>query len=105
METKNCESCRSCVSNDNPKTVSFVIYESAMARAEKKNKRLFYAFIVSICFAFLSNIAWLIYESQFETLTYEQDGDGINNINYGEQGDIINNESANQNESSQERSS
>ena len=28
------------------------------------------------------------YESQFETISYEQDSDGINNINTGSQGDV-----------------
>jgi hypothetical protein len=37
-----------------------------------------------------SNVGWLIYESQFETITYEQDGEGINNVSYGDQGDLNN---------------
>lgn len=81
--------------------VPYIVYESAMARNEerhkadmersdKQNRRLFIAIIIAISMFFVSNIGWLVYESQFETITYEQDGDGINNVNYGEQGDLNN---------------
>ena len=30
------------------------------------------------------------YESLYETISYEQDGEGINNVNLGEQGDLNN---------------
>ena len=53
-------------------------------------KRMWIALIVLIGLLFISNMAWLIYESQFETISYEQDGDGLNNVNLGEQGDLIN---------------
>ena len=61
-----------------------------MARMERQIKRLWIALIVCIALIFASNAGWLIYESQFETITYEQDGEGINNVNYGEQGDLNN---------------
>ena len=46
--------------------------------------------IVVIAMLFASNAGWLIYESQFATISYEQDGEGINNVNIGEQGDLNN---------------
>ena len=61
-----------------------------MARMERHIKRLWIAVIVAVCLLFVSNAGWLIYESQFETFNYEQDGEGINNVNLGEQGDLNN---------------
>lgn len=53
-------------------------------------KTLIAVIVVLIVLLVGSNVGWLIYESQFETITYEQDGEGINNVNYGEQGDLNN---------------
>lgn len=69
--------------------VPYIVHESEMARADRREKRLWVVIIILIAALFLSNIGWLIYESQFETYYYEQDGDGINNINSGEQGDVL----------------
>lgn len=87
--------CDSCISKgtadlkDMP-PVPFAAHESAVARQERQIKRMWIALIVAISMLFASNIGWLIYESQFETISYEQDGEGINNVNYGEQGDLNN---------------
>ena len=70
------------------KDVPYIVYEATQARNERTIKRLIIALIVAIALLFASNIAWLYYESQFDTYSYEQDGEGINNINTGEQGDI-----------------
>jgi hypothetical protein len=71
-------------------TVPYIVHESAMARSERHIKRLVIALIVSVVMIVVTNIAWLYYESQFETVEYSQDGEGINNINTGEQGNILN---------------
>ena len=87
--------CDSCISKgtadlkDMP-PVPFAAHESAVARQERQIKRQWIALIVAISMLFASNIGWLIYESQFATVSYEQDGDGINNVNVGEQGDVYN---------------
>lgn len=70
-----------------------LVYESAMARMERANKRLFVLLIIVISALILTNIGWIYYESQFqvtETSTFEaeQDGDGVNiigggDVNYG----------------------
>ena len=73
-----------------PESVPYIVHETAMARNERTVKRLVVALIIAIVLAFATNVGWLIYESQFETITYEQDGEGINNVNYGEQGDLNN---------------
>lgn len=69
-------------------SVPYVVHESEMARAERREKRLWIAVIALIFSLLASNIGWLVYESQFETIYWEQDGDGLNNMNTGEQGDV-----------------
>jgi hypothetical protein len=83
----NCETCKA---KQNPVSIPYVAHEKAMQRAERHTRRLWIALIVAVALIFASNVAWLWYESQFETITYQQEGEGINNVNYGEQGDLNN---------------
>ena len=85
----NCETCKGKESHA-PESVPYIVHESSMARMERQIKRLWIALIVVIAMLFASNAGWLIYESQFATISYEQDGEGINNVNIGEQGDLNN---------------
>ena len=85
----NCETCKGKDANA-PESVPYIVHESSMARMERQIKRLWIALIVCITMLFVCNAGWLIYESQFATISYEQDGEGINNVNIGEQGDLIN---------------
>lgn len=71
-------------------TVPYIVYESMSATNERHIKRLVIALIISVVLLFVSNALWLYYESQFVTVSYEQDGEGINNVNIGEQGDLWN---------------
>ena len=84
----NCETCKNVKSA--PENVPYIVHEASMARMERQIKRLWIALIVAVCLLFASNAGWLIYESRFETFYYEQDGEGINNVNLGEQGDLNN---------------
>ena len=84
----NCETCKKAQSA--PENVPYIVHESSMARMERQIKRLWIALLVAVVVLFASNTGWLIYESQFETFYYEQDGEGINNVNLGEQGDLNN---------------
>ncbi len=84
------KTCNDCKTENTNVTVPYVVHEATVARQERQIKRMWIALIVAIAMLFASNIGWLIYESQFETITYEQDGEGINNVNYGEQGDLNN---------------
>jgi hypothetical protein len=87
----NCKECKEKrVEVNTPENVPYIVHEAAMARNERHVKRLVVALVVAIVLAFATNVGWLIYESQFETITYEQDGEGINNVNYGDQGDLNN---------------
>lgn len=71
-------------------SVPYIVYEGEMARAERRDKRQWIVIIVLIVVLFASNIGHLIYESQFDTYDYTQDGDGLNNIDAaGEQGDVL----------------
>lgn len=84
----NCETCKKV--QNAPENVPYIVHESSMARMERQIKRLWIALIVAVCLLFASNAGWMIYESQFDAISYEQDGEGINNVNIGEQGDLIN---------------
>lgn len=72
------------------KDVPFVAYESALNRAERTNKRLVILTIVFAVAFVLSNVAWLIYESQFTTIetTQEVVQEAENGCNYCAGGDI-----------------
>lgn len=70
-------------------SVPYIVYESAMARNERTFKKMWGALILLILLLVGSNVGWLIYESQFETIEEsvvieaEQDAsNGTNNI-YG----------------------
>jgi hypothetical protein len=89
MEENMAKNCNNCATTENV-LIPYVVYEAETARHERQIKRMWIALIVAVSMIFASNVGWLIYESQFETITYEQDGDGINNVNYGQQGDLNN---------------
>lgn len=84
--------------------VPFRAFEDVLFTANKNDKRNKIIIIVLIALLFLSNAAWLLYESQFTTtedeVTYQsvwQDNtDGYNNY-IGNDGDIVYGESAHPN--------
>ena len=84
------KTCNNCTPTDLNVSVPYVVHEAEVSRQERQIKRMWVALIVLIVALFLTNMAWIGYESQFETISYEQDGDGVNNVNLGEQGDVIN---------------
>lgn len=95
------KTCNNC-GNDNIKiNIPYVVHEAEINRQERQIKRMWIALIVVVSMFFASNLGWMIFESQFETISYEQDGDGINNVNYGTQGDL-NNEPKGQNQAQEE---
>jgi len=72
--------------------VAYVVYEGAMARAERHAKRLFIALVVAVLAIVGTNIGWLIYISQYDftsTETIVEAKDGVANY-VGNDGDIIN---------------
>ena len=91
------KTCNGCGSDKLPSNVPYVVHESAMARAERQNKRLVWVIVLLIVLLVGSNIGWLVYESQFETVesTVEEDivvdagENGVANF-IGNDGDITN---------------
>lgn len=88
--------CNNCSTDKAPATVPYVVHESAMARAERQNKSLVWVIVLLIVLLVGSNIGWLIYESQFETVTeeyrIEQDAESGNNNSIINGGEIVNGE-------------
>ena len=84
------KTCNSCGTDKNTAGVPYVVHESEMARAERVIKRQWIAIILLICMLFGAFGLFVWYESLYETISYEQDGEGINNVNLGEQGDLNN---------------
>ncbi len=70
--------------------IPYYVHEAEMYRMERNNKRWFIAFMVVLFMLFATNIGWVVYESQFETVVVTQDNaDGYNSY-IGNDGDIIN---------------
>lgn len=62
--------------------VDYIIFESALARLERQNKRLFILCLVIFLAFVASNMAWVVYENQFEDTTVTQEVDtGEGNAN------------------------
>lgn len=73
-------------------SVSYIVYETALARAERGAKRLVAIIFVLIALLVGTNGAWLWNESQFENVVVTQENaDGYNNY-IGNNGDINNGE-------------
>ena len=80
--------CKTC--KDQRSVVPFAAFESAVLRLERANRRLIAVVILLVVMLFLSNGAWLWYESQWETVPettitqeLETQGDGDAIINDG----------------------
>ena len=94
------KTCNNCNTAENQSiTVPYVAHESDMARSERHNKRLWVVILVLIGALIASNLAWIIYEAQFEaveTITeeydIEQDAEGGNNNSIINGGSIVNGE-------------
>ena len=74
--------------------IPFIAYEGAMSRFERINRRLWITIILLVVLLVSTNIAWLLYESQFEAYetTVTQESDPGNNNFIGNDGDITNGE-------------
>lgn len=64
--------------------IPYVAFESALARLERTNRRLFILCIILILLLLATNIGWLYWENQFEdvvtTIEAQQDGNGTNTV-------------------------
>ena len=71
---------------DDPKlNLVYITQEEQLVRQDSTIKRLWIALVVAILMIVATNVAWLIYISQFdfEGYDYAQDGEGINIIGDG----------------------
>ena len=68
--------CKSC--KGNREQIPYIVHEGAMSRMERVNKRLIAIIVLLIVLLVSSNIAWMLYESQFEMCNVEQDVDQEN---------------------------
>lgn len=83
--------CDTCTKR--PDAVPYMVHESAMARMERTVRRLWILLIILSVFLVGSNALWIVYESQFEDVSVEQEVDtgegdafvvGNGDLNYGE---------------------
>ena len=65
----NCETCKNVKSA--PENVPYIVHESSMARMERTAKRLWITILTLIFLLVGTNCAWLLYESQWETVYQE----------------------------------
>jgi hypothetical protein len=108
----SCNNCETSHENKKPETIPYIVHEAVIDKIERRHKeetdliqknhkeetertenhckKWMIAFFVALALFFVTNVGWIIYESQFETISYTQDGEGINNVNIGEQGDLNN---------------
>lgn len=76
---------------ENQETVSYTVYETAQARADRRFRSMLWVIVMLIVMLVGTNGAWLIYESQFEdTITVTQDTPNGNNSYIGKNGYVIN---------------
>ena len=93
------KTCNNCGIENQNVNVPYVVHESAMARSERHNKRLWIVILVLIVALIGTNLAWIIYESQFETVEtiteeydIQQEAEGGNNNSIINGGSIVNGE-------------
>ena len=82
-----CETCKNKTTT--PESVPYIAHESAMARAERTAKRLWFTILTLIFLLVGSNCVWIWYNSQFEvvettSIEAEQDGSGVNIVSGGD---------------------
>ena len=87
MSIKKCNECATA----KPNTVPYAVYEMEQAKNERTVKRLISVIVLLILLLVGSNIGWLIYESQFETIetTQEVIQEADNGKNHFIGGDIV----------------
>ena len=81
---------------DDKTQIPYIVYESEMTRSERNFKRLWVVVIILISLLVATNLCWLAYESQFETVEQttevtQENSCGYNNY-VGNDGDITNGE-------------
>ena len=83
----NCESCKKV--QNAPESVQYIVHESSMARMERQVKRLWITVLVLIAMLVVTNGAWILYESQMETIYQEVTQEADTGTNNFVGGDVI----------------
>ena len=82
---------------DDKTQIPYIVYEAEMTRSERNFKRLWVVAIILISLLVATNLCWLAYESQFETVESteitQENAAGYNNY-IGNDGDITNGEAS-----------
>ena len=96
------KTCNNCTPTDINVSVPYVVHEAEVSRQERQIKRMWVALIVLAVALFLTNMAWIgvfnSYEYSTEEIVVEQDAqDGGNNNYIGNNGDVNNGLSENNN--------
>ena len=93
------KTCNSCGTESQNIVVPYAAHEIAIATSERHSRRLWIVILVLIGALIASNLAWIIYEAQFETVEttteecdIEQDAEGGNNNSIINGGSIVNGE-------------
>ena len=94
MKNMDCANCSKKPQVEYP-PVPFIVHENMRAQMDLQARRLIWVIVLLIVLLVGSNIAWVVYENQFETVRIHQDNDnGINNF-IGNDGDIYNGDADN----------
>ena len=98
LEETMAKTCNNCVGEN--VSVPYIVHESAMARSERHNKRLWIVILVLIGALIGTNLAWIVYENSFEDIVsteeiiVDAEENGIANY-IGQDGNIYNGEDNN----------
>ena len=86
------KTCNSCATENQNIVVPYAAHEIAIATSERHSKRLWIVILVLIVALIGTNLAWIIYNSQFETVeestVVEQENSNGDNNYIGNDGDI-----------------
>jgi hypothetical protein len=104
--SKKCDECKRCAMNDDMTNVimSSADWQRSEQRHLRREKRFVAIIVLLILLLVGSNVGWMIYENQFEVVeetitetTITQDNSNGYNNYIGNDGDIVNGETDNQN--------
>ena len=86
------KTCNSCATENQNIVVPYAAHEIAIATSERHSKRLWIVILVLIVALIGTNLAWIIYNSQVETIeestVVEQENSNGDNNYIGNDGDI-----------------
>ncbi len=74
------KTCNNCGENRVPSSVPYQVLADFKETTTATIKRLWILIVILALMLVGTNIAWLVYESQFDTYYYAQDGEGTNII-------------------------